>query len=262
MILFAVASGGLAVAAETETLAGCELHQTFADDFDTLKVTSRESDGTGWIAHTPWNGDFGDAAFVDPTPDFPFTINDGILTIEARMDEKGKWKSGLLASADGKTKGFSQQYGYFEIRAKLPQGPGTWPAFWLSTNKPGESAETSVEIDVFEHYGHFPAEFRSTLHVWNKPPNKAHVETAHVNKVPRDTLYSAFHLYGVDVGRETITYYFDRKEVWRVPTPAEHVKPLLILIDLGLGSGWPIDKVPNPSKMLVDYVRVFDRRCP
>ena len=28
--------------------------------------------GTRWIAHTPWHGDFGDAAFSDPLPGFPF----------------------------------------------------------------------------------------------------------------------------------------------------------------------------------------------
>jgi hypothetical protein len=26
--------------------------------------------GGRWIAHTPWAGDFGDAAFTDPHPDF------------------------------------------------------------------------------------------------------------------------------------------------------------------------------------------------
>ncbi len=56
---------------------------TFEDDFKTLDV-SAWGPGTRWIAHTPWNGDFGDAAFADPTPDFPFTIQEGSLRIEAR----------------------------------------------------------------------------------------------------------------------------------------------------------------------------------
>jgi hypothetical protein len=33
--------------------------------------------------------------------------------------------------------------------------------------------------------------------------------------------------------------------------------PFTILVNLGLGSGWPIDKTPNPSIMEVDYIRVW-----
>jgi len=39
-------------------------------------------------------------------------------------------------------------------------------------------------------------------------------------------------------------------------TPPEHNKPLMLLLNLALGPGWPIDNTPNPSVMEVDYVRV------
>lgn len=48
-----------------------DLIQTFSEDFDALDV-SAWGPGTRWIAHTPWNGDFGSAAFADPKPGFPF----------------------------------------------------------------------------------------------------------------------------------------------------------------------------------------------
>jgi len=51
-------------------------HVTFADEFDQLDV-SAWGPHTRWIAHTPWNGDFGDAAFSNPAPEFPFTIENG-----------------------------------------------------------------------------------------------------------------------------------------------------------------------------------------
>ena len=92
---------------------------TFNEDFHNLDV-SAWGPGTRWIAHTPWNGDFGDARFADPVPGFPFTVNDGRLRIEARRGEDGKWSAGLLASTDPSGAGFSQQYGYFEMRAKFP----------------------------------------------------------------------------------------------------------------------------------------------
>src|ERR1700751_6012540 len=105
---------------------------TFDEEFNDLNISAR-SPNTRWTAHTPWNGDFGDAAFMDPRPGFPFVVENGILRIEARKGEDGKWRSGLLSSrsADGfDAPGFAQQWGYFEIRAKLPAGPGVWPAFW------------------------------------------------------------------------------------------------------------------------------------
>src|SRR5690606_22264058 len=64
---------------------------TFEENFDTLDV-SAWGPGTRWIAHTPWYGDFGDAKFTDPQPGFPFTIKDGVLRIEARKGEDGKWR--------------------------------------------------------------------------------------------------------------------------------------------------------------------------
>ena len=40
-------------------------------------------------------------------------------------------------------------------------------------------------------------------------------------------------------------------------TYAEVDKLLYLLVDLALGSGWPIDQTPNPSYLYVDYVRAY-----
>ena len=76
----------------------CAFVPTFSEEFDTLSVSPWGENGSRWIAHTPWHGDFGDAAFADPRPGFPFRVRAGILEIEARKDADGKWQSGLLAS--------------------------------------------------------------------------------------------------------------------------------------------------------------------
>ena len=108
----------------------------------------------------------GDAAFTNPTPGFPFTVKDGVLRIEARKEANGKWRSGLLASADAWNGGFAQMYGYFEARIKLPNGPGTWPAFWFSRSWPrGSPPGVTVEIDLLEYYGKFPEGFHSVVHL-------------------------------------------------------------------------------------------------
>lgn len=225
---------------------------TFNENFDWLDVSAR-GPGTRWIAHTPWNGDFGDARFVDPGPDFPFTTRDGLLRIEARKTPQGKWQSGLLASTDPKGNGFSQKYGYFEMRARFPAGEGVWPAFWLTSR--GEIK--AVEVDVVEHYGHFPDRYSASLHIWDrKNPKLTKSFNQHV-PVDKGTLSSGFHTYGVAVAPDRIRYFFDRQEVWSMATPRELEHPFTILLDLGLGAGWPIENTPNPSVMEVDYVRVW-----
>jgi beta-glucanase (GH16 family) len=228
---------------------------TFDEPFDRLDV-SAWGPNTRWIAHTPWNGDFGDAQFLDPTPEAPFAVRQGVLHIT--MDRKdGKWRSGLLASADREGRGFRQAGGgYFEMRAKLPSGAGTWPAFWLgSVGKPGERVP---EIDVLEYYGHNPAAYMGTTHVWLD--GKGMDGEAVKIPVPAGSLETGFHLYGVGIDREWVTFFLDRKAVARAPSKPEYLKPMLLLVDLGAGGGWPITNMPERSVMLVDYVRAYRRR--
>jgi beta-glucanase (GH16 family) len=224
----------------------------FNENFDWLDVSAR-GPGTRWTAHTPWNGDFGDAKFTDPGPDFPFTVKNGVLKIEARKSADGQWKSGLLASTDGNGDGFKQRYGYFEMRARFPAGDGVWPAFWLTSR----GAEKAIEVDVVEHYGHAPDRYSASLHIWDRKTPTLSKSFHQSVPVVAGALSSDFHTYGVAVQEDRIKYFLDRKEVWSIETPRELEHPFTILIDLGLGAGWPIDKTPNPSVMEVDYVRVW-----
>jgi len=227
----------------------------FEDEFTTLDITAR-GPGSKWTAHTPWNGDFGDAAFTDPQPDFPFTRSDTGLRITARKGEDGQWRSGLIASADADGNGFGLQYGYFEMRAKFPPGPGLWPAFWLDSLVPKGSNDASIEIDVVEYYGQFPRYFHSTVIVW--PHDKgANRKQSTMIEVTANTLCEDFHTYGVSVDKDWIVTYLDRKETWRTPTPPEHRHKLIMLVDLAMGGGWPIAGTPSPSVMDVDYVRAY-----
>jgi len=230
----------------------------FEDSFDGPLDVSPWGPGTRWIAHTPWNGDFGDAPFANPKEGFPFAIKDGVLSIEARKQPNGKWKAGLLCSVDKKGNGFALQYGYFEMRAKMPEGSGVWPAFWLMSARdcgvPKSDEDGSVEIDVIEYYGHSPNAYTSTIHVWKPDPHWG--QGTSITTKPNEPS-SGFHNYGAMVDPDWITMYFDGIEVWKYRTPKEHKKPLCILLNLALGGGWPIDKTPNPSVMQVDYVRAY-----
>jgi beta-glucanase (GH16 family) len=264
MVGLATVAGCRELEAQGEPLQLCRYKKVFADDFNDLSVSKSNNERARWSAHTPWNGDFGDAQFIDPIDIFadpeknaPFIVKDGILKIRARKHENGKWTSGLLSSADPTTAGFALMYGYFEARMKLPPGPGVWPAFWLNSNKSKDDKTPSVEIDVLEYYGQFPDGFHSVWHIWDKVDPKKNTGGEIITSVPSGSLNDSFHTYGVDVTKEWIVFYLDRREIGRTPTPPEHTKPLMILVNLALGSGWPIDKTPNPSDLLVDYVYAF-----
>jgi beta-glucanase (GH16 family) len=260
VLLSALAAGCIAVAsahAASGDIDPCKLHPTFTEDFNDLSVSARGVTNTRWIAHTPWNGDFGDAAFADPQPDFPFRVQDGVLNIEARKGADGKWQSGLLASATPANTGFAQRYGYFEMRAQLPPGPGVWPGFWLNANQRHDDNNPGVEIDVIEYYGQFPGAYHSVVHVWDKVDPKQSREDDHIISVPSGSLTSGFHTFGVDVEPDWITFFLDRHKTWSVATPGELKDPMMVLVDLALGPGWPIDHTPNPSVMQVDYIHVF-----
>jgi hypothetical protein len=237
------------------TLKLDEFKLTWSDEFDDLSVSAK-GPGTRWIAHTPYWGDFGDAGFADPKDGFPFTVEKGILRIEARKTD-GKWRAGLLSSVDPEGKGFSQKFGYFEMKAKFPKGPGMWPAFWLmGVLGIKDKTITNPEIDVVEQYGVAPHALHATLHLWG--PGDKHEGRGDVFIAPGMT--DDFHTYGALVEEKEIVWYWDGIEIWRQKTPEAAKVPLYVMVDLAMGGGWPIDKAPSPSYMYVDYVRAYARR--
>jgi beta-glucanase (GH16 family) len=230
-----------------------QYRETFSDTFrQPLDVTPWGP--SKWIAHTPWNGDFGDATFIDPRGNFPFITGPDGLKIIARKTSGGKWQSGLLSTRDKKGNGFAQAGGYFEARMKMPAGPGVWPAFWLSG--PGD-AHYSVEIDVVEYYGQFPDSYHINSHLWPKSRGLSHTDQEITISAAENSLVMAFHNYGVELRDTDIVYYLDRREVARMPMPPAAHSPMSILVNLALGSGWPIENTHDPSVLEVDYVRAF-----
>ncbi|MBV8879028.1 MAG: glycoside hydrolase family 16 protein [Planctomycetaceae bacterium] len=228
----------------------------WSDEFNDLSV-SAHGPGTRWIAHTPYNGDFGDAGFADPKPGFPFTVDKGILRIEASKGPDGRWRGGLLSSVDAKGQGFSQKFGYFEMRAKFPRSLGMWPAFWLMGVEGIHNKKiANIEIDVVEQYGSMPNTLMATLHTWG--PGDKHWGEGDGFFVPG--MADDFHTYGAMVDEKDITIYYDGVELWRQKTLPEAKVPLYIMVDLAMGGGWPIDKAISPSYMYVDYVRAYAKK--
>lgn len=265
----------LATSSPTAKIVGdpldlCDFKLVWGDEFNELSVSDWHLDGRRWMAHTPWRGDFGDARFTKPGPNGPFAVHNGELRITAKKDRLGRWQSGLLAAADATGAGAGVRFGYFEARMRMPHGPGTWPAFWLMSLQPTNDKAPKVEIDVVEYYGHADDKYQIAWHVWHKKPyTRMNRGDSEMIDVPAGSLIHRFHDYGVQVDPERITYYLNRMPIAQMPTPPELKTPLYPLVNLALGSGWPIKKTPNPSVLRVLHVRMYeidragrDGRCP
>jgi hypothetical protein len=184
----------------------------------------------------------------------PYTEGKG-LTITLRKEKKPSpvWFSGVLTSVDAVGAGFSQQYGYFQMVAKLPVGPGTWPAFWLLNTAQLQSKASVGEIDIMEQYGQFPMAFCTTLHDWTggTTPFQSCPSVAPVN------LTIGFHTYAMWWTAATMKFYLDNKLLYTTPTPAVMNQPYYLLLDLGLGGGWPTSATPPVDALRVKSVEVF-----
>ena len=116
--------------------------QTFSDEFETLSL----GEGGTWDSNFWWGAANGSTLnsqanwYIDtdygPTQSLnPFRVDNGVLSITAQSVPATlqsaingyEYASGLLNTYGT----FSQTYGYFEMRADMPEGSGIWPAFWL-----------------------------------------------------------------------------------------------------------------------------------
>src|SRR6185503_13343107 len=98
-------------------------------------------------------------------------VRDGLLTIEARKENyTGPEGTREYTSSRIRTRRKGDWLlGRFEIRAKLPQGKGIWPAIWmLPTDNRYGGWPHSGEIDIMELLGHKPGKTYGTLHYTDK----------------------------------------------------------------------------------------------
>ncbi len=180
-----------------------------------------------------------------PDTELPFTSG-MVTTAGCRPYEK--------TEACAQLKPFSQSYGYFEIRAKLPKGKGFWPAFWLVPM----DASWPPEIDIMEMLGHEPSLVHHTYHYFDA---KGKRQKAAGSNETRD-FSSAFSTFGIDWRPGLLIWYVDGQESFRFSGPEVTAKDMYVLLNLAVGGYWPGDPdatTPAPSTMAVDYIRVYER---
>jgi serralysin len=234
----------------------------FDDEFNVLEP-SKYSTAYAWGAR--WLDDGEQQAYVDPyytggSTSYlglnPFSISNGMLQIQAAIPpatvvpylQGQKYTSGILTTYNS----FTQLYGYFEIRAKLPAGKGFWPAFWLL---PKVLLPKPPEIDVVEVLGDQLTNLFVTAH-WNEGAEAKKKSY----KIVVPDLSADFHRYGALWNSTHIAWYFDGRRVAYTTTPTDLRSPMYLLLNLAVGGKWP--GIPNgatrfPGNMLVSYIRVY-----
>ena len=196
--------------------------------------------------------------------------HDGSLVITARKEDF-TGADGVLrhyTSARINSKGlFSQTYGRFEARMKLPASKGIWPAFWLLGNDIDSAGWPQCgEIDIMENIG-APSTIYSTLH---GPGYSGKNAISATYPLPQNqAVDTGFHLYAVEWAPKDIEFFFDGKLIAHrtpadLPAGAKWVydHPFFIILNLAVGGNWPGSPDATaafPQQMLVDYVRVYSR---
>ena len=149
---------------------------------------------------------------------------------------------------------FHQAYGYFEVRARLPNGKGFWPAFWLV---PMDSS-WPPEIDVMEALGHMPSTVYHTYHYHGPAGKHDRAGKAYDGQ----DFTAGFSTFGVDWQPGLLIWYVNGRETYRFASPYVTAKSMYLQVNLAVGGYWPGNPdtgTPFPSRMEIDYVRVYKR---
>jgi beta-glucanase (GH16 family) len=256
---------------------------TFSDEFNALTPWNGSTGldfAPGWhVAHNPNSLGFyaGDNQtwYINPTAPQtkaanPLSVNNGVLTITAKPTDPAiaayaggqPYTSGQITSFHE----FSQTYGYFEMRAKLPAGSGIGSAFQLLA----KDNTYPPEIDILEVMGRDPTALFTTAHSasasadhtavsWNANgpiySNQGWSRTADLSK--------EFHTFGLNWQADKITWYLDGAKLFEMNTPSDMHKPMYMLASPGIGeppgfSGWTGTPAANATaQMQIDYLRAY-----
>lgn len=192
-------------------------------------------------------------------------IQDGMLVIQAN-EEYMLGRDYTSARLTTQFKG-DWMYGRFEIRAKLPNTQGIWPAFWLLPSRGVYGSGTAGgEIDIMEMIGSEPNRAYGTLHFGN-PPERA----SNSYDLPNEEDYSEdFHIFALEWEPKEIRWYVDDKlfhsaTEWFTSTknasyPAPFDQNFYLIVNVAIGGTWPGKPDASsvfPQMMYVDYVRVY-----
>jgi beta-glucanase (GH16 family) len=197
-----------------------------------------------------------------------------VITAQKETTVTPKGETRLYTSARIRTQGlFSQTYGRFEARIRIPHGEGMWPAFWML----GDDISTvgwprCGEIDIMENIGKEPAAVHGSLHgaLYGAGATGGTADLTSKFSLPGNPkLSDDFHLYAVEWDADAIRFFIDaanyatfKREQWPAGAAWPFDHKFFVILNLAVGGDWPgppDGATVFPQQMLVDYVRVYGK---
>ncbi|NEX60313.1 glycoside hydrolase family 16 protein [Noviherbaspirillum galbum] len=168
-----------------------------------------------------------------------YKLAGGSLLIWPVADDSGRFFDRTIVS----DKRFAQQYGFFEVEARLPAGAGLHPVISLAAND-------GPEIAMMHAYTGAPegAWSSKALHAVDFVVTAASKPDSFIGELrARDVmtvpdLSAGFHKYGVRWDENTVRYYFDGVQMGKAINHAAIRAPLYFYIGL-----WMVNEETSPS---------------
>lgn len=263
------------------TVIANEVRLTIRDDDSFVP----EEDADGFI--TPdtypsmdliWSDEFGGSELNEA--DWSYELGDGCPNLcgwgnnelETYTRENTSLVEGKLVITAGSnyassrliTKGKQEfQYGRIDIRAKLPQGQGIWPALWmLGANIDQVGWPVCGEIDIMEAIGNEPFRVHGTAH-YN---NNGHQFSGTSYSIPvSETFSDKFHIFSIIWQENSIKWLVDYQQFFSVSASGiggtyPFNNSFFFIANLAIGGNWPGNPDTTtvfPQTLQVDYIRVF-----
>jgi len=125
-------------------------------------------------------------------------VEDGILIIEAHLDTLStRYSSAKIITKDNG----DWNTGRIDVKAKLPKGRGTWPAFWMLPTKKNMKWPFDGEIDIMEHVGFNQGWIYGTIHTGKYNHMKG---TQKSDSIFLKNVSDKFHIYSIEWKKNSI----------------------------------------------------------
>ena len=158
----------------------------------------------------------------------------------------------------------SFQYGRIEARMKLPQGIGTWPAFWMLGGDllDGVPWPECGEIDIMEFRGDIPDQATSAIHGPTTPQGSG-LGARYLSVTP---LSDGYHTYAIEWKKNSIDFIVDGRvngTYTSQDTGARgwvYNQEFFMILNLAMGgtyAGEYIDPNLNQAQLHIDYIRFY-----